>query len=333
MNPSPPARFDDPVIAHARKDLPLLRAGMNVQEALEAIRREGIGERIIYFYAVDEDGRLAGVLPTRRLLTASPQTRLEEIMVRRVAAIPATATVLEACEFFVLYKFFAFPVIDSERRVVGVIDVNLFTEEMMEIDPEQERLAARGDDVFEALGFRMAQVRNASSFRVFRYRFPWLLATVLSGTICALLAGAFELTLARSLIVAFFLTMVLGLNEGVSMQSMTVTIQALRSAPVTWRWFVGALRREMATAALLGFACGLVVGAIVWLWRGDPRAAFTIGSSIALSLITACLFGLSVPSALHRLKLDPKIAAGPLTLALADFFALLFYFTTAWLVL
>ena len=56
MNTSPPARFDDPVIAHARKDLPLLRADMNIQEALEAIRREGIGERIIYFYAVDADG-------------------------------------------------------------------------------------------------------------------------------------------------------------------------------------------------------------------------------------------------------------------------------------
>ena len=333
MTSSTPARFDDRVIAHARKDLPLLRAGMNVQDALEAIRREGIGERIIYFYAVDEDGRLAGVLPTRRLLTASPQTKLEEIMVRRVAAIPATASVLEACEFFVMYKFFAFPVIDSDRRVVGVVDVNLFTEEMMEIDPEQERVAARGDEMFEALGFRIAQVRDASSFRVFRYRFPWLLASVLSGTICALLAGAFELTLARSLVIAFFLTMVLGLNESVSMQSMTVTIQALRSARVTWRWFVGALRREMATAALLGFACGLVVGAIVWLWRDDSRAAFAIGGSIALSLVTACLFGLSVPSILHRLKLDPKIAAGPLTLALADFFALLFYFTTAWLVL
>ena len=57
-----------------------------------------------------------------------------------------------------------------------------------------------------------------------------------------------------------------------------------------------------------------------------------IGGSIALSLVTACLFGLGVPSLLHWLKLDPKIAAGPVTLALADFFALVFYFTGAWLV-
>jgi magnesium transporter len=332
MIPSGKAHFDDAVIAHARKDLPLLKARMSVREALDTIRREGVGERIIYFYAVDENRRLAGVLPTRRLLTAPLESSLEEIMVRRVAAIPATATVLEACEFFVLYKFFAFPVVDAERRVVGVVDVNLFTEEIMEDDEGQERAVSRGDDFFEALGFHLAEVRDASPWRVFRYRFPWLLATVTSGTLCAVLAGAFEMTLARSLIIAFFLTMVLGLNESVSTQSMSVTIQALRSARVTWRWFISALRREFATAGLLGLACGILVGAIVFVWRHDLRGAFVVGGSIALSLITASLFGLAVPSFLHWLKLDPKIAAGPVTLALADFVALVLYFTSAWLV-
>ena len=95
MIPSQTAHFDDPVISHARKDLPLLKARMDVREALETIRREGVGERIIYFYAVDENGRLVGVVPTRRLLTAPLDARLDEIMVRRVAAIPSTASVLE----------------------------------------------------------------------------------------------------------------------------------------------------------------------------------------------------------------------------------------------
>ena len=326
------AHFDEPVIAHARKDLPLLRADMSVADALETIRREGVGERIIYFYAVDERQRLVGVLPTRRLLTAPLDVTLDTIMVRRVAAIPATATVLEACEFFVLYKFFAFPVVDAERRVVGMVDVTLFTEEMMETEPEGTGPGSRADDLFEALGFHLAQVRDASPWRGFRYRFPWLLATVASGTVCAILAGFFEITLARSIVIAFFLTMVLGLNESVSTQSMIVTIQALRSVKVTGRWFAGALRREFATAALLGFALGTIVGLIVWLWRDDVRAALVIGGSIALSMISACLFGLSVPSVLHRLRLDPKIAAGPLTLGLADFVALVLYFTSAWLV-
>ena len=326
--------FNSPVVEHARKDFPLLDAEMTVGQALDRIRREGVGERVIYFFAVDPDKRLVGVLPTRRLLTSPLETKLSDIMVRRVIAIPASATVLDACEFFVLYKFFAFPVIDEQRHVVGLIDVSLFAEEMLGQREEQPRSAAPvRDDVFEVLGFHLEQIRGASPWRAFRFRFPWLLVTVTAGTICAVLAGAFEATLAHSLVVAFFLTMVLGLNESVSAQSMSVTIQMLRSAPVTWSWFATALRREFVTAGLIGLACGFIVAAIVILWRHDLPAAFAIGGSIALSLITACLFGLAVPSLLHRFKLDPKIAAGPITLALADICALLLYFTTAHLVL
>jgi magnesium transporter len=330
--------FNSPVVEHARKDFPLLAADMTVAEALDRIRREGIGERVIYFFAVDADQRLVGVLPTRRLLTAPLETPLHEIMVRRVIAVPATASVLDACEFFVLYKFFAFPVVDEQRHVVGVIDASLFAEEILQAGESEDRhrpaaAAPIRDDVFEVLGFHLEQIRGASPWRVFRFRFPWLLVTVAAGTICAVLAGAFEATLARSLVVAFFLTMVLGLNESVSAQSMSVTIQMLRSAPVTWGWFAAALRREFTTALLLGLSCGSVVTGIVWFWKNDLRSAGAIGGSIALSLVTASLFGLGVPSVLHRLKLDPKIAAGPITLALADICALVLYFTAARLVL
>jgi magnesium transporter len=330
--------FNAPVVDHARKDFPLLRAGMTVGEALERIRREGVGERVIYFYAIDEQERLVGVVPTRRLLTASLETPLRQIMVARVAAIPATATVLDACEFFVLYKFLAFPIVDEQRRVVGIIDANLFAEEILEAGDSESRKVGRpipqvSPEFFEALGFHIEQIRGASPWRVFRFRFPWLLVTVTGGTLSAILARFFEPTLARSLVLAFFLTMVLALNESVSMQSMSATIHALRSVSVTTRWLATAFRREVSTAILLGMACGCVVSAIVWFWRNDFAGAFVIGGSIALSLVTACALGLGVPSLLHRFKLDLRIAAGPVTLALADFVALVIYFTSAWLVL
>jgi magnesium transporter len=328
--------FDASVVDHARKDFPLLDVTMIVGEALEHIRQEGVGERVIYFYVVDEQKRLVGVVPTRRLLTAPLEASLRQIMVPRVVAIPATATVLDACEFFVLYKFLAFPVVDEQRRVIGIIDANLFAEEILEAGESEDRYrsaAPLGPEFFEALGFRIEQIRGASPWRIFRFRFPWLLVTVMGGTVSAILAGFFEVTLTRSLVLAFFLTMVLGLNESVSAQSMSVTIHALRTVTVTWRWLATAFRREVATAILLGVACGFIVGVIAWFWRNDVRAAFVIGGSIGLSLVTACALGLAVPSLLHRLKLDPKIAAGPVTLALADFVALVIYFTTAWLVL
>jgi magnesium transporter len=236
--------------------------------------------------------------------------------------------VLEACEAFVLHKFLAFPVVDEQRRIVGVVDVSLLSEQAFDIAEREQT-----NSVFESIGFRVSQVRDASPVRAFRFRFPWLLATIASGTVCALLASAYEVTLARSIVLAFFLTLVLGLGESVGIQSMTVTIQALRATQPTLSWYVRAFRREAGTAVLLGAGCGTLVGLIVWLWRGAALAGFAIGGSILLALCAACCFGLSVPALLHALKLDPKIAAGPTTLALTDIFTLLVYLSLAALLL
>jgi magnesium transporter len=320
--------LNDPVIQHVRNDFSVLKNTLSVEQALAVIRERGVGERIVYFYVIDDAGRLVGVVPTRRLLTAPLDQRIEDVMIKQVIAIPAHASLLEACEFFVLHKFFAFPVVDKEKRVVGLVDVGLFTDRMFDI-AEREQL----DDVFETIGFHIEQVRDAAPTKAFKFRFPWMLATIASGTVCALLAGAFELTLAKSIILAFFLTLVLGLGESVSMQAMTVTIQSLRAAAPTLRWYLGTLRRELATGGMLGIACGSVVAAVAWIWRGDPVAAITIGAAILASIVMASFIGLSVPAGLHALKLDPKIAAGPVTLALTDICTLLFYFSLATLLL
>jgi magnesium transporter len=316
--------LDQPVITLARKDVVTLPENYTVQQSLDAIRQSGIGEKIVYFYLVDAEHRLSGVLPTRRLLTAPLETRLSDLKIARVVAIRHTATVLEACEAFVMYKFLAFPVVDGARHVVGVIDVSLLSDEAFDI-AEREQTEA----LFESIGFRLSQVRDASPMRAFRFRFPWLIATISSGMICAFLASAFEVTLAKSIVLAFLLTLILGLGESVSIQSMTVAIHALRSTRPTFGWYLRALRKEGSTALLIGLACGTVVGLIVWLWRGTGLTGFSIGTSILLALCAACFFGLSVPALLHALRLDPKIAAGPVTLALTDIFTLLFYFGVA----
>jgi magnesium transporter len=320
IQPEPEA----PVLALATTAPTLLQADWTVGQALEQIRRRGVGERIIYFYAVDDQNRLVGVVPTRRLLLAPLDQPVREIMVRSAVAIPAQATVAEACEFFVLHRFLAFPIVDEERRVVGIVDVSQFTDEVFDLAERQQT-----DAVFEALGFRFAQVAGASPLTAFRYRFPWLLATITSGTLCALLAGWFEATLAEHLVIAFFLTLVLGLAESVSMQSTTMAIQALRQARPSLAWLASTLRREAATAALLGLGCGGSVTLIAWGWRGSLTSALVIGGGIAGSLLQACLIGGAIPWLLHRREWDPKVAAGPLTLALTDLGTLLWYFSLA----
>lgn len=328
MNVNPATTSEEhlqaPVLSIARRDYTTLAQELNIEQTLAAIRERGVGEKVVYFYVVDQEQRLVGVVPTRRLLISALDQKLSDLMIRHVIAIPATATVMEACECFALHKFFAFPVVDQDRHVVGVVDVSRFTDEVFDI-AEREQM----DDVFEAIGFRVSQVRDASPWRAFRIRFPWLLTTVASGTMCAFLSRAYEMTLQKSIVLAFFLTLILGLGESVSIQSMTVSIQALRTAKPGWHWFVNALRRELATALLLGLGCGLLVMLIIQLGHGLTRAGVVIGASVTASILTASLSGLCVPTLLHALRLDPKIAAGPVTLAIADILTLLFYFSLA----
>lgn len=322
------SQFHLPVTSIARRDFAVLSADDTIGQAMEAIRQQGLGDRILYFYVQDQEGRLVGVLPTRRLLTAPLDQPLAAVMLTRLETLPADATVLQAHERLARHKLLALPVVDAEQRILGVVDVGMFIQEEPDIT-ERERL----QEIFETIGVRVSLLRGASPLKAFGLRFPWLLATIAGGTFCALLAGVFEQTLAKSLVLAFFLTLVLGLAESVSIQSMTVAIQTLRAMQPTWRWFLGALRREAGTAVLLGVACGSIVGCIVWGWRGAPLAALSIGGSIVGALFVACLFGLSVPVTLHTLRLDPKIAAGPLTLALTDVCTVLLYLGTATLLL
>lgn len=323
--------LNQPIGGLASHDFTALNQQLTVAEALAQIRERGVAQQIIYFYVVDSEYRLVGVLPTRRLLVAPPDARLDGLMVPRVVAIPDTATVLEACEMFLMHKFLAFPVVNAERKLVGVVNVGMFTEvtERVYDVSEKEHL----DDAFQQIGFRVSEVKTASPFKAFRLRLPWLMATLGAGLSCALLSGLYEKTLAASLILAFFLALVLGLSESVSAQSVTVTVEALHGRRADRKWLAQAVRKEFATALMLGGTCGTIVCLVSWFWRNNIVASLVIGGSIAVSMIAACLIGLGVPAVLHRFKLDPRIAAGPVSLALADIFTLLVYLNLATFVL
>lgn len=297
---------------------------LTIQEAFDEIRSKKIGNRIVYFYVIDDSNCLVGVIPTRRLFTSSVDKYLSEVMIKDVITISLQATVLDVNELLARHKFLALPVVDEQRHIIGVVDVSMFLEK--ELDFAKKELI---EEVFETIGLRVSQIRDASPFKAFRYRFSWLIATLISGIACALLASVYEVTLTKSLVLAFFLTLILGLGESVSMQSMTVTIHNLRVIRPTYVWYIREFIREISTSFLLGLACAIVVSLIVWIWHGTGLVVISMGSSIILVICSASFFGLSIPVLLHTLKLDPKIAAGPMTLAITDICTLLLYFSLA----
>ncbi|MCU0876675.1 MAG: magnesium transporter [Pirellulaceae bacterium] len=326
---APPSPFEELALDHAHRDFAYVRIQHTVAEALAAIRASDVQSRIVYFYVLDEEGRLAGVLPTRRLLLSAVDTKIRELMIGRYVALPETATMLDACEMFIVHRLLALPIVDAERRIVGVIDVEEASDDIRELD-----IREASNDIFQLIGVRIAQVQRAPLRIHLVNRFPWLLCNIGGGLACALIAGFFQEVLDQVILLALFIPVVLALAESVSIQALTLTLSAQHGGRPTWRSVGAALTREIPLGILLGASCGSLVFLAAWAWRQQLVAAFCVFAGILLSVTTATILGLVVPSAMLALKRDPQVASGPITLAITDILTMIYYLGLAtWLLL
>ena len=319
----------EPVVQHMRQDFAQLRADQTVGQALDSILARQPEGRIIYFYVANADGRLIGVVPTRRLLLGARDRPLTDIMVANVIAIPRSATVLDACEFFVLHKLLAFPIVDEERRMIGLVDVDLYTKELSDLDKRDD-----SENLFQLIGVHLSEAQQASPLFSFRKRFPWLLTNVGGGILAAILAGLYEDELTRAVTLALFIPVVLALAESVCIQSVSLALQSLQSHQPTWPALLRRLGAELCTGAILGVACGLLVGVSALVWKDERRVAFCILGGIGGGVAAAAFLGLAIPNLLRLFRRDPQVAAGPVALALTDMITLLIYLNLArWLII
>jgi Mg/Co/Ni transporter MgtE len=137
----------DAVTAHMHQVFTRVSLGQTVGEALAGLRREPPRGRIISFYVVDDEGRLQGIVPARRLILSRRDQPLADIMVRRVIALPAEATVEDACECFIQHRLLALPIVDAKQHLLDVVDVELYTDELGQLGEASNR-----EHLFQLLG-------------------------------------------------------------------------------------------------------------------------------------------------------------------------------------
>jgi magnesium transporter len=319
--------LSDPVTRYLRHDLARIGTSQTVGEAIDSLRRDPPQGSILYLYVVDEQGRLQGVVPTRRMLLAPPEQPVSAIMERRVVALPAQTTVLEACEFFIQHRFLALPVVDEDRRLLGVVDVQLYTDERTHLDDWRVR-----DDLFQLLGVHASGTGDGSPLGAFRRRFPWLGCNLAAGTLAAFLSSVFQEELDRVVALAFFIPVVLNLAESVSSQSVSLALQVLHGQAPSWRMIPARLAGELATGLMLGLASGAAVALVGLVWLGHARFALCLLGGIAGGVTGAAVLGTALPFVLRLLRLEPRVAAGPIALAGADVITILLYLNLArWL--
>jgi magnesium transporter len=126
--------------------------------------------------------------------------------------------------------------------------------------------------------------------------------------------------------VAPFIALVTALAESVSIQSVSLALQALHAQPPRWSTFGRKVRRELVVGLLLGGGCGLIVGLIAWAWKGSLSVAASLFLGIVGGIIASAALGFAIPFVLKLVRRDPQLASGPMALALSDVVTLLFYF-------
>jgi magnesium transporter len=215
-------------------------------------------------------------------------------------------------------------VVDQDRRLIGIVDVDLYTSERSDLDRSEQN-----NILFQLIGVHLAEARQSSPMIAFRSRFPWLLCNIGGGILAAFLAGVFEAELQTAVALALFIPVVLALAESVSIQSVSLALRILHGSKPTWGDIAAKLRTEAFIGLLLGSACALVVAVVALVWLHQERVALCIFGGVSGGVFTAALIGVALPNLLHRLKLDPQVAAGPIALTAADVVTLLIYFNLA----
>jgi magnesium transporter len=124
------------------------------------------------------------------------------------------------------------------------------------------------------------------------------------------------------------------LAESVSIQTLSLTLQTHHGHRIAWRQWLRDLAGEAPVGLLLGLATGGIVAGLAWLWLGNARLAAGLLAGLTAAVTAGAVFGLTIPTLLHALQRDPKVASGPIVLALTDLATLLAYFAAAaWLLL
>ncbi|MEW5850734.1 MAG: magnesium transporter [Myxococcota bacterium] len=309
-----------------------VRPDMTVDEAISYLRkqtRERV-EVIYYAYVLDAQQRLLGVVSFRDLFQAQPRMLVREVMHTDVISVLEDMDQEAVSRTFTRSGLMAIPVVDAEGRMKGIVTVDDIVDVVQE-EATEDIQKAGGTEALEAPYF------ETQLFQMLRKRGVWLLVLFLGEMLTATAMGFFEHEIARAVVLALFIPLIISSGGNSGSQASTLVIRAMALGEVTLRQWSLVLRRELAVGLALGCLLGLVgLGRIV-LWESVFHSIgehyLQVGLSVAVSLVgvvmCGTLCGSMLPFILRRVGFDPASASAPFVATLVDVMGLLIYFTAA----
>uniref|UniRef100_A0A7V3PU99 Magnesium transporter MgtE n=1 Tax=candidate division WOR-3 bacterium TaxID=2052148 RepID=A0A7V3PU99_UNCW3 len=307
-------------------------ANWTVRQALEHIRKNGVdAETINTVYVVDEKNHLIDDIPLRKLILASPEERIENLMDNQFISVEATVDQEEAARIMERYDLLALPVVNPEGVLLGIVTVD----DILNILREEQT-----EDITKISGIHpgkidltfITKLREDPLRLLYRSRVIWLLALLLMDLITGGIIQGFSELLAKYVVLVTFLPVLVDTAGNAGSQSATLVIRALAVGTVKmkdWLYLVG---KELLVATVLGMTMGLGIS-IMGFVRGGIKIAPVVVLAMLINVIIGSIIGISLPFIFTKLKKDPATASTPLITTLADIFGTAIYLGIAYLIL
>lgn len=307
-----------------------------VEEVFSTIRKHGKdSETINVIYVINETGELLDDIRIRDFILSPPDKKVADLMDNRVTALNAYADQETASEVFKMENRVALPVVSNSNKLLGIVtidDILWVAEE--EYSEDMQKMG--GTEALEQPYLDMPLLQ------LFKKRIVWLVVLFLGEMFTATAMGYFEDEIAKAVVLALFVPLIISSGGNSGSQASTLIIQAMAVGEITIRDWWRVLRREIISGLLLGTALGLIGFLRVVLWSQvfpDIYGAhyIEIGFVVGISLIGVVLWGTlsgsMLPIFLKRLGADPAVSSAPFVATLVDVTGLVIYFFTAFLFL
>ena len=315
-----------------------LEPKMTVGEALKQIRSSARDKESIYACYVMEPGtgRLLGAVSLRDLVMAELSTPVTEVMRKKPVTVNALDDQEDVARKIGKYNLLAVPVLEKDGNVVGFVTVDDVLDVLIEEGTEDIlRMAAVEPSALDK------PYMQISLPLMIRKRAGWLVILFLGEMLTATAMGFFEKQIARAVVLALFVPLIISSGGNSGSQASTLVIRALALGEVTLRDWWRVMRREIFS----GLGLGVILGTIgflritVWSAFSDlygthwPLVALTVGVALIGIVLWGTLAGSMLPFVLRRLGLDPATSSAPFVATLVDVTGLVIYFSVAVLIL
>jgi magnesium transporter len=268
-------------------------------------------------FVVDPGYRLIGAVALDRLLRAKRPVLMTAVKKDQLHVVKASEDQEEVARMFEHYNLVSAPVVDDAGRLVGVVTIDDVVDVIQEeADEDLRALAGVGSD--EELSDTVGYISKS--------RLPWLVVNLGTAFISASIIALFENTIEKMVALAVLMPIVASMGGNAGNQTMTVAVRALATKDLGSHNARRVVSREVLVGLINGLVLATALGAIAAFWFSSAQLGAVISSALVLNMLAAGLFGILIPLAISRLKLDPAVASGVFVTMVTDavgFFAFL----------